>query len=105
MLFSIGYYLLTTTNESCTLENKTFSLLICVFANVIFPFIQVVVILIAHYLKFPVAAESQTFSSGLAVKSLCFTSPVVSQILRLNPEVRAIFLSAQFGNIQSVSSP
>lgn len=37
------------------------------------PFIQVMVMLIARYLKFSVSVETRTFSSGVAVKPLWFT--------------------------------
>lgn len=62
-----------------------------------FLFIQVMVILIAHYLKFPVTVGPQAFiSDGADVKPLHFTCSIdgASEVLRLKPEVCAVFLGA-----------
>lgn len=55
------------------------------------------VILIAHYLKFPVTVGPQAFiSDGADVKPFHFTCSIdgASEVLRLKPEVCAVFLGA-----------
>lgn len=76
--------------------------------KVLFPSIQVMVLLVAHYLKFPVNVELQIFSetsaSGVAVyvehlSASCVPKmePSITETLRLNPEVCPLFWGAPFG--------
>lgn len=101
-------YLLITTKEWCSLEKNILSVNLVFLLKVLFPSIQVTVLLVAHYLKFSVNVELQILSGtsalGVAVyvehlSASCVLQmePGMTETLRLNPEVCPFFGGAPFG--------